>query len=110
GGHVVDMQESSSQSCWNNNAQACQNCSGAASPNFVKIKHRDGTVAWYGHFKNNGVLVSLNQRVYRGTTLGKVGTTGCSTDNHLHLHVVSPAVGATIPLRFEVYTLPLLNF
>lgn len=103
GGRVVDLRESSSQSCWNSNAQACQNCSGSASANFVKVLHQDGTEAWYGHFQNNGVFVSINQRVYRGTPLGRVGTTGCSTGNHLHLHVRNEALTTTIPLRFESY-------
>jgi len=110
GGRIVDMRESSSQSCWNSSAQACQNCSGSASPNFVKVRHRDGTEAWYGHFQNNGVFVSLNQRVYRGTPLGRVGTTGCSTGNHLHLHVLDPDQTTTIPLRFEAFTLPFFGF
>jgi murein DD-endopeptidase MepM/ murein hydrolase activator NlpD len=117
GGRVVDLRESSSQSCWNPNAAnpdgttgACQNCMGSASANFVTIRHRDGTFAWYGHFRNNSVWVSLNQRVYRGTPLGGVGTTGCSTGNHLHFHVVNPEQTSTIPVRFEAYTLPSFQF
>jgi murein DD-endopeptidase MepM/ murein hydrolase activator NlpD len=110
GGTVVDMRESSSQSCWNSGAQMCQNCSGSASPNFVSIRHRDGTTAWYGHFQNNKVYVSIGQRVYRGTSLGGVGTTGCSTGNHLHFHVVNPEQTTTIPLRFESFMWPVPVF
>jgi hypothetical protein len=110
GGVVISMRESSSQSCWNANAQQCQNCSGAASPNFVNIRHRDGTIAWYGHFQNNKVYVSVGQRVYRGTSLGGVGTTGCSTGNHLHLHVVNPEQTTTVPLRFESFLWPIPVF
>jgi hypothetical protein len=109
GGRVVDLRESSSFSCWNNAQQQCLNCSGSASANFVKVLHQDGTEAWYGHFQNNGVFVSMNQRVYRGTPLGRVGTTGCSTGNHLHLHVVNETLTTTVPLRFESYIFDALN-
>ena len=118
GGTVVNMRETSSQSCWNPNAMnadgttgACQNCSGSASPNFVEIKHRDGTFGYYFHFKQSKVFVNLGQRVYRGTALGGVGTTGCSTGNHTHFHVVTnDDDGTTIPIRFEVFRLPTYQF
>ncbi len=110
GGVVTNLRESSTQSCWSSAAQKCQNCSGSASPNFVNVRHRDGTVAWYGHFQNNKVYVSIGQRVYRGTPLGGVGTTGCSTGNHVHFHVVDPDQTTTIPLRFESLTWPIVIF
>jgi murein DD-endopeptidase MepM/ murein hydrolase activator NlpD len=57
------------------------------------------------------VLVSLNQRVYRGTPLGLVGTTGCSTGNHLHFEVADPNTGVvTIQARFEAFALPSFSF
>ena len=118
GGRVVGTRESASQSCWNPNAVnsdgttgACQNCNGAKAANFVKVKHRDGTFGVYFHFQLNGVLVNNGQRVYRGNPLGLVGTTGCSTGNHTHFHVVRPEDdGTTIPIRFEVLTLPSFQF
>ena len=112
GGVVVDLRKSSSQSCYipfivnpDGTTGGCLNCMGSASANFVYIRHQDGTYAWYGHFRNNQVHVSLNQRVFRGTILGLVGTTGCSSGNHLHFHVVNPEETATIPVRFESYIL-----
>lgn len=117
GGWVVDLRESASQSCWNPNVinpdgstGACQNCMGSAAANFVTIRHRDGTYAWYGHFRNNRVSVSVGQRVFRGTALGGVGTTGCSTGNHLHFHVLNPDLTTTIPVRFEATVLPSFSF
>jgi len=111
GGIVIDLGESSSQSCYNSILGDCFNCTGAASGNFVKIRHRDGAVSRYFHFRQNGVLVSLNQRVYRGTPLGLVGTTGCSTGNHLHFDVKNPDIGTiTIPARFEAFALPSFSF
>ena len=99
---MVSTRNTSTQSCWNANASACQNCTGAASPNFVTIQHQDGTVGWYLHFQVNSVVVSPGQRVYRGDTIASVGTTGCSTGNHLHFDVRNPA-GNTVPARFEAF-------
>ena len=103
GGVVVNVRSTSTQSCWNSNAQACQNCNGSASPNFVSVLHQDGTTAFYLHFQVNGVFVSPGQRVYRGDKIAAVGTTGCSTGNHLHFHVVDPTGSVTVPARFEAY-------
>jgi hypothetical protein len=111
GGTVIGLRESSSQSCYNSIAGDCVGCTGAASGNFVKIQHRDGSEALYAHFRLNGVLVSLNQRVYRGTPLGLVGTTGCSSGNHLHFEALDPNIGPdTIPARFEAHALRGLSF
>ena len=102
GGIVTKAKESSSQSCWN--GSACANCTGSASGNVVKILHQDGTEGVYVHFRQNGVLVSEGQRVYRGDLIGKVGTTGCSTGPHLHFHVVEETgSGVTVPVKFETY-------
>ncbi|MCP5518626.1 MAG: HYR domain-containing protein [Verrucomicrobiales bacterium] len=103
GGTVVSVRSTSTQSCWNAAAQACQNCSGSASPNLVSILHQDGTTGFYLHFRVNSVTVSPGQRVYRGSKIAEVGTTGCSTGNHLHFHVVNPAGNQTIAARFEAY-------
>lgn len=42
----------------------------------------------YGHMSQ--VIVSLNQRVSRGATIGYVGSTGNSTGPHLHLEYIIP--------------------
>jgi len=108
GGIVTQAKESSSQSCWDPDADdgegACVNCTGSASPNRIRILHQDGTEGVYSHIKKNGVLVTVGQRVYRGDVIGRVGTTGCSTGPHLHFHVVEEeGSGVTIPIKFEAY-------
>jgi murein DD-endopeptidase MepM/ murein hydrolase activator NlpD len=104
GGVVVDTRESGSKSCWDEDEEKCIGCSGSKAGNFVKILHQDGTAGVYVHFKYNGVAVTKDQRVYRGDTLGYVGSTGCSTGPHLHFHVLTdPDTNQTIPARFEAY-------
>lgn len=49
---------------------------------FVKISHGDGYETMYAHLSE--VLVRTGQSVKTGEVIGKVGSTGRSTGNHLH--------------------------
>ena len=65
--------------------------------NYVVISHSNGTETLYAHM--SVVLASPGDMVGQGDTIGKVGTTGASTGNHLHFEVrgaVNPF--ASLPL------------
>jgi murein DD-endopeptidase MepM/ murein hydrolase activator NlpD len=97
GGIVIKTNGTSFGSC-------CSGCQPWEESNRVHIRHQDGTLGVYRHFKHNGVLVVEGQRVYRGDAIGKVGATGCATGPHLHFDVRSADNGSlTIPIRFECY-------
>lgn len=51
----------------------------------VKIDHGNGVQTWYGH--SSKLLVSKGQVVQQGQQIAKVGSTGRSTGNHVHLEV-----------------------
>lgn len=53
--------------------------------NRVVIDHGNGYTTLYGHFAN--VYVSAGERVSRGQTIGRMGTTGRSTGTHLHFEI-----------------------
>lgn len=53
--------------------------------NFIEIEHNDGTVSRYAHLSK--ILVSKGQYISKGQNIGKVGSTGNSTGNHLHFEV-----------------------
>ncbi len=53
--------------------------------NMVEIEHANGVSTRYGHL--SGILVSEGQMVLPGALIGKVGSTGRSTGNHLHYEV-----------------------
>lgn len=50
--------------------------------NHVIIRHSDGFFTIYGHLSKRNV--SRNDRVNGGEVIGKVGSSGASTGNHLH--------------------------
>lgn len=57
--------------------------------NYIKIRHDDGSVAVYMHFKPNTFSVSLNQRVNMGGRLASMGSSGWSTGQHLHFQAMN---------------------
>ena len=54
---------------------------------YVVIDHHDGTMTLYAHMYPNSRTVSKGDEVVQGQVIGKVGTTGNSTGNHLHFEV-----------------------
>jgi murein DD-endopeptidase MepM/ murein hydrolase activator NlpD len=111
GGTVIDTRFTSSQSCYDPNLDngpgqkkgGCTGCTGMKSPNFVRIRHQDGTIGVYMHFQQNGVLATPGQQVRRGDAIGKIGSTGCSSAPHVHVEVRQPDNSTTIPIRFECF-------
>jgi murein DD-endopeptidase MepM/ murein hydrolase activator NlpD len=80
-----------------------RNCQFNGNPwNAVYVQHDDGSIAWYGHFKNGSTTAkNVGERVAQGEYLGLVGSSGNSTGPHLHLEVydaerrlVDPFAGA----------------
>lgn len=58
---------------------------GSSYGNYVAISHADGSRTMYCHMSAR--LVSVGDPVVQGQVIGKVGSTGNSTGNHLHFEV-----------------------
>ena len=54
--------------------------------NYVKIQHSDGNITRYGHMYS--VSVVNGQTLKKGQVIGKMGTTGTSTGNHLDFQII----------------------
>ena len=54
----------------------------ASYGNYVVLRHPDGTQTLYAHMSAR--TVTAGQSVHQGMVIGKVGSTGNSTGNHLH--------------------------
>lgn len=71
-----------------------------ADGNHVVLDLRDGRYALYAHLKPGSVQVHKGMRVRRGQVLGMVGTSGNSSEPHLHFHVTdgpSPLASNGVP-------------
>lgn len=55
--------------------------------NVVIIKHPWGEYSVYAHLKPGTTTVKVGQKVAAGTMIGRVGSSGSSTEPHLHFHV-----------------------
>ena len=71
-----------------NNVTAINNCNYGYG-NYIIIDHEGGTSTLYAHMKYGTIPSSIyaGAEVSQGEQIGQVGSTGCSTGNHLHYEV-----------------------
>jgi len=55
--------------------------------NYVGIKHSNGYFTYYAHLKKGSITVTKGQNVTAGQSIGKIGSSGNSSDPHLHFEV-----------------------
>lgn len=61
--------------------------------NYVGIYHASSnTYSYYAHLKTNSVIVALGDLVSAGQFIAEVGSSGNSTDPHLHFELWNPGV------------------
>ena len=64
------------------------NCSCTGTWNAVYVEHADGSTAWYGHLKTGSLTTKpVGASVSTGEYLGVVGSSGCSSNPHLHFEI-----------------------
>lgn len=74
---------------WNTSAAGCTTEHNNNYGNLIKIRHSDGSVAFYGHLLKDTMTVSVGQYVVAGQELAQTGSSGMSTGAHLHFEIRS---------------------
>ncbi len=85
----------------------------AIAGNLVMLDHGNGEYSLYAHLVPGSVKVRVGDKVSAGAVLGKLGSSGNSTEPHLHFQVCDapdPLACAGIPVAFENIELPYADF
>jgi murein DD-endopeptidase MepM/ murein hydrolase activator NlpD len=80
----------------------------AVTGNYVLIDHGKSEYSFYAHLQPGSVRVHKGDRVKAGDVIGKLGSSGNSTEPHLHFHVCDsndPLMSAGIPVNFSNVTI-----
>lgn len=79
---------------------------GSILGNYVVIDHGQSEFSLYAHFKPGSVRVKKGDKVKSGDVIGKLGSSGNSTEPHLHFQITDKAGlgGAGIPMNFSNVT------
>ena len=75
----------------------------AITGNYVMIEHGKNEYSLYAHLQPGSVRVHVGDQVKAGDGIGKLGSSGNSTEPHLHFHVCDkpdPLMSAGIPVDF----------
>ena len=80
----------------------------AIAGNYVMIDHGKNEYSLYAHLQPGSVRVHIGEQVKAGDVIGKLGSSGNSTEPHLHFHVCDkpdPLMCAGIPVNFSNITI-----
>ena len=78
--------------------------------NHVIIRHADNVFSVYGHLKPGSIKVKVGDRVKAGQDIAAVGTSGNSTEPHLHFHLCdapSALICVGMPVEFYDVEIPM---
>jgi len=81
--------------------------------NYVVLDHGNGEFSLYAHLQPGSVRVKAGERAPMGTTLARLGSSGNSTEPHLHFQVCDgpdPLACAGVPVEFLNVKLPYADY
>ena len=81
---------------------------GSIMGNYLMIDHGKSEFAMYAHLQPGSVRVKKGDQVKAGDVIGKLGSSGNSTEPHLHFHVCDSLdswSSASIPVNFSNITI-----
>lgn len=75
----------------NNNEYNCSfPCPIGTQNNRISITHADGSITRYLHLRTNSAMVAVGDEVVEGQPIANIGSSGCSSNPHLHFEVIDP--------------------
>lgn len=74
--------------------------------NYVTVRTADDTLLTYGHLKRDSVVVEVGDTLAAGDIVALVGSSGCSTQPHLHLEAVDRFGNLVVPFRDGLFASP----
>jgi murein DD-endopeptidase MepM/ murein hydrolase activator NlpD len=80
----------------------------AITGNYAMIDHGKSEYSFYAHLQPGSVRVHIGDQVKAGDVIGKLGSSGNSSEPHLHFHVCDkpdPLMCAGIPVNFSNVTI-----
>jgi len=75
-----------------NNENNCNQPGQDSTGNYIAIRHADSSTSYYFHLRTNSSVVSVGQQVVAGQLLAFVGSSGFSSNPHLHFEVNTRAI------------------
>jgi len=75
-----------------NNENNCNQAGQDSTGNYIAIRHADSSTSYYFHLRTNSAQVTVGQQVVAGQVLAFVGSSGFSSNPHLHFEVNRNAV------------------
>ncbi len=85
----------------------------AIAGNHILIDHGNGEFSMYAHLKPGSLTVQVGDQVKAGQVIAKLGSSGNSTEPHLHFQVcdrAEPLNCAGIPINFTNIELPYADY
>lgn len=76
----------------------------AAFGNYIIIQHASDEFSFYAHLSQDSIRVRQGDKVKAGQVIALVGSTGNSSEPHLHFHVMDSREGSTangLPVKFS---------
>jgi murein DD-endopeptidase MepM/ murein hydrolase activator NlpD len=87
-GEVVETEDGHYDRCHGDLSSGDVDCDGhEMEANFVILEHESGHRSWYWHMMNGSVSVEVGAHVEAGALLGQVGSSGKSSQPHLHFEL-----------------------
>ena len=88
-----------------NNENNCGQAGENTNWNYIAIRHADSSTSIYGHIRTNSAQVVVGQNVTAGQVIAFVGSSGNSSNPHLHFEVNStPVTNSQVAGLIDPYT------